>query len=189
MNYYNPENKDLVIKMIKTEIEIKKDSLKYFDIIKPIVLKYNGKVYSKRFDNDIKKLSDKLYVSIQYNSFNIKYYDYDKIYVTINKNNNGAYLKKDSVYIVGMCKESVYADGALNKDNTIDSENIINNIDRMKSDVIAEIESIENALKLIDEYENSFKELKKKIDDHNNINYTIAQYFGLRIDCNFHRYD
>ena len=135
MNYYSTEKKDLTIKMIKTEIEIKKESIQYFDMIKPVILKYNGKVYSKRFDNDIKKISNKLWARIEYNSFDIKYYDYDKRYVRLN--NEGAYLKNDSVYIVGMCKSSSYEnDSALNYDGTINSENIIKNIDRMKKNVI-----------------------------------------------------
>jgi hypothetical protein len=178
--YYD---KELSIKMLEREIDIKKAALLLFDDVKKIVGLFNGKIANARLDTALKKLNENLNFKMEYNGFRITYdeYDYKMRYVSIG--DKGAYIKNCSVNIAWCTISSAYGDSALDDDRKIIAYGIMKAIDAQAVSLKREIAIMEAQLLKIDEIISRYRAIAASIRAFNDeIDHDIREYFDLKID-------
>lgn len=179
-NYFD---KELALKMIEREIEIKKAALLLFDDVKKIVGSFNGKIANARLDSALKKLNENINFKMEYNSFRITYdeYDYKMRYVSIG--DKGAYIKNSSVNIAWCTISSAYGDSVLDDDRRIIAYQILKAIDIQKQTIISELSKMEKQLAIIDDIIKQYHTITENIRMFNDgIDHDIREYFDLKID-------
>lgn len=178
-NYYD---KELAIKLIQRELEIKKSALTLFDSVKKVVGSFNGKIANKRLDTALKAIDEKLNFKMEYNSFRITFddYDYERRYVRMG--DKGAYIKNCSVNVAWCTISSAYGDSVLDDDRKIIAYPVMKAIDNQKACMLREIAIIEKQLSSIDEIITRYSAITASIRSFNDeIDHDIREYFDLKI--------
>lgn len=179
-NYFD---KELSIKLLEREIDIKKAALRYFDNVKKVVASFNGKIANKRLDTALKAIDERLNFKMEYNSFRITFddYDFNRRYVSIGE--KGAYIKNCSVNIAWSTISSAYGNSALDDERKIISYSVLKDIDAQEASIKREIAIMENQLAKIDEIIIRYDAITASIRQFNDeIDHDIREYFDLKID-------
>lgn len=177
MKYYtlSDENKK---KLVKMELDIRRNAVALAEDVKKVVLKFDGKQLTKRLQTELQKIDGRLHVQNEHNSLNIIFTEYDNR--SINTSNGCYYVNDNSAYLAGTAKSNAYGDSSTTEDNKIIAATLIASIDKHIDYMTTQIKTIESELKKIDQYKMRKQKIEEDIKNHrNSITYTIRQYFDL----------
>lgn len=174
-------NRSMAEKLVRKEIEVKRDFVAKAPMLCDIVQKFDGKVFNKRLETALKEI---MYIDCKNDKvmgwFEMTGYIQDRCVMSDEVDKWGgrdcAYIKDDRIYMVSCAKD------CLTEDGRIIAENICKRIyDEMARQKTA-ADKLEEQLARIDEIEAQCKqinELKRKFD-HDTL-YQIRTYFGLEV--------
>ena len=177
MKYYtlSDENKK---KLVKMELDIRRNAVALAEDVKKVVLKFDGKQLNKRLQTELQKIDSRLRVHNEYNSLNIIFTEYDNR--SINTSNGCYYVNNNSFAIAGTAKSNAYGDSSTTEDNKLIAATLIASIDKHVDYMTEQIKTIESELKKIEQYKKRKQKLKQDMDNYRkSISYTVKQYFDL----------
>lgn len=199
---YKKEVKDELMDLYIHNMNIAKNLI---DTIIPVVWKFNGKVYNKRFDNAIKEVveSRKLhtdnktvypYVELNYRHLNIElaFYNhrctksgaylpdgYEKIYICYHYSNWSDWdNERIKLYHTKNNGEYFYIDE--NGNTRIQSEIIVTELQDKQKELVEKIAELENAMKNVEETYIKVYNLKEELSRiHDSIPHIVDKIYGI----------
>ena len=171
MNYYSREDAD---NLIKLEIKQYTRAIELIEQIKPIVEKFDGKVFNKRFENAIEKETGESFSvnlvdwGMMYSRFEIDWYNQNRSIQSVEKDSFGYshwnYLSQSDFDLVGYPRTCEAVD-VLNADKRINGTALLEKLDESVEYFKKKIEELADGLNKVDVWVEKIKELKKQIND------------------------
>lgn len=183
---YMSIDKEIARKLTELEIENRKHVLTLYNGIIETVNKFNGKVLNKRFDTALKKIDEHLSYSVNYNSFDIKYYCInDSVKRVEDRYGYGStyYIKERTLYLNSyLTLNNTYKEETdiLNEEGKLIADRIVKGLEDGKKKIKEDIVKLEESLLHIEEYMETIEEMKKTFKDYmDNIPYLTKKYFDI----------
>ena len=129
--------------------------------IKDVFKKFDGKKYSKRFDNALKEINPNLSVYYSYNSFWVKYNFVGHNSVS-EKGGNGCYYADNDRIIMGGCESSTYGDAVMDDNYALRGDILAKLLDRDVGYVKEDIAQLTESKTKIEEFSKRAKEIAEK---------------------------
>lgn len=126
--------------------------------VKDVFKKFDGKKYSKRFDNALKEVNPNLSVYYNYNSFWIKFNFYGMNCVS-EKGRNGCYYADNDRIIMGGCESSSYGDAVMDDNYALRGDILTKILDRDVGYVRNDIAELTESKTKIEEFRRRAKEI------------------------------
>lgn len=126
--------------------------------IKDVFKKFDGKKYSKRFDNALKEVNPNLSVYYSYNSFWIKFNFYGMNSVS-EKGGNGCYYADNDRIIMSGCESSSYGDAVMDDNYALRGDILAKLLDRDIGHVKNDIAELTESKTKIEEFRKRAKEI------------------------------
>lgn len=126
--------------------------------IKEVFKKFDGKKYSKRFDNALKEVNPNLSVYYSYNSFWIKFNFYGMNCVS-EKGGKGHYYAENDRIIMGGCESSSYGDAVMDDNYALRGDILTKLLDRDVGYVRNDIAELTESKTKIEEFRRRAKEI------------------------------
>lgn len=180
MNRYYQLTDEQRTQLVNLELAIKENAIRLAPEVKKIVKQFDGKQLTKRLQTALQKIDKHLYVHNEFNSFDIKYIEYDSRYIPVKS--GVEYIEYNDATIAGTCKQSAYGDSSITEDNRIIADVVISSINKQVDYLTEVIAETRDQLNFIDQYRQRKAEITAAREAHNDqINYTIRRYFDLEI--------
>lgn len=126
--------------------------------IKDVFKKFDGKKYTRRFDNALKEVNPNLHVYYNCNSFWVKFNFYGMNCVS-EKGGNGCYYANDDRIIMGGCESSTYGDAVMNDNYELRADVLTKLLDRDVGYVREDIKELTESKSKIEEFRKRAKEI------------------------------
>lgn len=126
--------------------------------VKDVFKKFDGKKYSKRFDNALKEVNPNLSVYYNYNSFWIKFNFYGMNSVS-EKGRNGCYYADNDRIIMGGCESSSYGDAVMDDNYALRGDILAKLLDRDIGHIKNDIAELTESKTKIEEFRRRAKEI------------------------------
>lgn len=180
MKYYTKEQQiDNINRLINNYNEL----IKVIEELKPVVTKFDNKVFNKRFNEALKTVYPYIRVEMQYTSTQdillcIPYYDFEsKFDLHQVAGYNDYYLTRNLKFNITNNSLITYQKAATNEDKRIIAQNIVDALTDTQQYYKTQIEELQKALKQLDEY-------KKIVDEINRLNKELRNIpFEVRDIC------
>lgn len=155
---------DLNIKLLKESIEPEMISK-----VKEVIKKFDGKTYSKRFDNALKAVNENLHVYYHFNSFWIKvnFVGRNSISKTAEEGYGCYYTDNDRIIMAG-CESSSYDDEVLDDHYGIKADTMLKLLDYGVQCIKDDITEYETKKSKIEEFRTRAAEIKKLSEELSN---------------------
>lgn len=186
MYYYD---KETAINKVKTRINNYKKCLALIEELKPVVKRFDGKIYNVKFDRALKEVCDYINVDFEYSSFDIKVLTY------MNGNGGGRNSAKAPVCMNG--SEYYYLTSRLGTraggygicpfeetetgKRRIIADKIIEGLDYQAEYYNRVITENSEGLKHIDEYAAKVAEIERRVKELEEIPHDIKNYFDWNL--------
>ena len=160
------KTKEEFINDLQTRIETRKDILSiYENIFLPLLKKFDGKVFNKRFETQFAELLKEINIeNVLFRERNLSfsncYYILDKLNYKFN------YSVVESLYF-----KFVLSDGRIDFEATINNEENIRDLNQFKNGIT----SYERCINNYDKYMEIAKETEEKIKEFNDMHYLFRQ--------------
>lgn len=169
MNYYSREDAD---NLIKLEIAQYKRAIELVEQLKPVVEKFDGKVFNKRFEDAIEKETCEAFSVGTTNTFTsyfeMKWYNGRDCVQSVEKDCYGYsswnYLRSNALDLVGVPIRCNVKD-VLNENKRINAKAMIEHLDKSAEYFRGKIEELTDGLNKVDAWVEKIRELKKQINE------------------------
>ena len=148
--------------------------------IKEVFKKFDGKKYSKRFDNALKEVNPNLFVYYNCNSFWIKFNFYGMNSVS-EKGGNGCYYADNDQIIMGGCESSCYGDAVMDDNYALRGDILTKLLDRDVGYIRQDIAELTESKTKIEEFRRRAKEIADLAEKlQRDCPKTIGDIFGIK---------
>ncbi|MBR5604279.1 MAG: hypothetical protein IKW51_08770 [Bacteroidales bacterium] len=173
-------------KLVELEINNRKEALKLYDEIIPVIKKFDKKVLNKRLETALQQVNQYLRIDRNYSSFSIMLYVQDN-YVKSKPDRNGccmaSYVQTRQLSLTtalftsdGYMKDKIMIDD----EGRIRSDVIINALEQGRNNMEEHIKMLEESLPNVEEYKQKLESLKNEIENTTKeIPFLIREYFDL----------
>jgi hypothetical protein len=182
-------SKEAARALVLLQIAANEKAIELSEKIKPVILKFDGKVPNKRLDTALKAVDDNLMWSMEYNSAIIKMWIENRS--TSEGNTPDSYGYRTTNYLTDNTVNIAYGrmvDGSnpaasVCPDGKLNAAALISAVDSSSAYLKQSVSDMRSSLTRIDELIEQRAALVKAVEDYNNsIDYTVATYFDLRMN-------
>lgn len=181
--YYN---KEVAGKLVELEIQNRKDCLKLYDQIIPIIERFDGKVLNKRLETALQNVNKYLRVDRNYTSFGISWW-VENDYIRNTPDRNGfctaCYVQSRQLYMTTALFTSdrnMTDKVMLDEENRLIADVILVALEQGKKNMEEHIRMLEESLPHAEEYEEELKAMKKAFEEkRDSIPYLIRDYYDM----------
>lgn len=184
MSYYNNEDaRNLVL----LDIENMKNALEVYDLIIPVVKRFDGKILNRRLETTLKEVCSKISVDGVCDGFRIEYCDWNNRSVqSVNADTYGYattnYTKFERIVLsTYLCKKSYQKDDPrlmVDENGRIIADRILEALEAGKKILEAKIKRLEESLDRVEEWQKRMQDIKNQLDELNaEIPAEFTEYF------------